>query len=138
MNQTIRRHNRPVLNDLHPWIWGTLVALTALFVLGAWGFDLHGKGDAAYLIAIVSGFFLMAVSLPLIASHINHKYVQGSDDERQKMALPNWLAGDLQTWQHRLKGSEAAVMIILPFAAAAFGMVAIAIVLHVVASTATT
>jgi|ERR1043166_4793663 hypothetical protein len=134
MTNNMTRHNRPVENTLHPWIWGALVALTALFVAGAWGFDLGGNGDAAYLIAIVSGFFVMAVSLPLIAAHIRRKYRDGDDVQDKKVRLRHWLAGDLQTWQHRLKASEAATMIVLPFAAAAIGMVAIAIVLHVVAA----
>jgi len=137
MSKNMIRHNRPVSDDLHPWIWGALIALTAIFVLGAWGFDLKGNGDAGYLIAVVSGFFLMAVTLPLISLHIARKYRDaGKDEPHKKVALRNWLAGDLQTWQHRLKGSEAAIMIILPFAAAAVGMVAIAIVLHVVANSA--
>jgi hypothetical protein len=134
MSKDMIRHDRPVSDDLHPLIYAALIALTALFVFAAWGFDLNENGGAAYLIAIVSGFFLMAVALPLISHHVWRKYRNDPEDKDRTQPLRTWCSGDLQTWQTRLKGSEAAIQIILPFVAAAIGMVAIAIVLHVVAS----
>jgi hypothetical protein len=39
-------------------------------------------------------------------------------------------AGDFVTWQDRLKGANAAIEILLPLAAVAFGMTALGIALH--------
>ena len=45
-------------------------------------------------------------------------------------AAAAWLSGEFETWQGRLKGTDAAVEILLPIAAVAFGMTIFGILLH--------
>jgi len=131
MSQNMIRHNRLVSHDLHPMIYRALIALALLFVVAAWGFA--GDGYADYLIAIVSGFVVVAVAIPYILSRMWRKHRSSEQDRtEEQIALREWMSGSFQTWQHRLKGSEAAILVLLPFAVVALGMAAFAIVLHVV------
>jgi hypothetical protein len=49
-----------------------------------------------------------------------------------KESLRMWAAGELDTWQDRVKGTNAAVEMLLPVAAVAFGMTAFGIVFGIV------
>jgi hypothetical protein len=42
----------------------------------------------------------------------------------------HWVSGEFDTWQDRVTGANAAVQILLPLAAVAFGMTAFGFVLH--------
>ena len=55
-----------------------------------------------------------------------------TDGKREPFAA--WAAGDFETWQDRVKGCDAAAEVILPIAAAAVGMTALAIVFHYAAA----
>jgi len=41
-----------------------------------------------------------------------------------------WPSGEFETWQYRVSGGEAAVEILLPLMAVAFGLFAFGLVLH--------
>jgi hypothetical protein len=134
MTREVSRHNRPVSDQLHPLIYKAIVGLVLWFVVSAWAFF----GDGEYmglLLAVVSGFFFMAVAIPCALSLIWQKY-QGSDVRRgEGISLRDWASGDFDTWQGRRKAADAAVEILLPIAAVAFGITAFGIVLHFVAAT---
>jgi hypothetical protein len=131
MNKDLMRHNRPPATGLHPLVYLSLLGFTLWFVLAAWGFAV-GDGYADYLLAIVSGFFLIAAAIPL-ALWRQWRNSGGADGSLEKSgSIREWLSGNFQTWQARLKGTDAAIMALLPFAAVAIGMTAFAIVLHVV------
>ncbi len=51
-------------------------------------------------------------------------------NQEEQESLRAWAAGDLDTWQDRVKGRNAAIEMLLPIAAVAFGMTAFGIVLH--------
>jgi type VI protein secretion system component VasK len=111
-----------------------LVGLTLWFVLSVWEFA--GDGYADYLLAVVSGFILIVVALTsaLWWQWWRHRRPDAAreDDAAQEdhESLRTWAAGDLDTWQDRLKGANAAIEMLLPIAAVAFGMTAFGIVLH--------
>jgi hypothetical protein len=131
MNNDMTRHNRPVSHDLHPWIYLATIGLAFWFVAAAWGFFDYSYTGLA--LAVVSGFFLMAVALPSIIWREWRKYRRSEEDRREASApLREWLGSNFPIWQGQMKGSEAAIMVLLPFVAVAFGMTAFAIVLHVV------
>lgn len=131
MNNDMIRHNRPVSHDLHPLIYLAAIGLTFWFVAAAWSF--FDYSYTGLTLAVVTGFFLMAVGLPSIIWREWRKYRQSEEDRRESHTpLREWLASNVPILQGRLKGSEAAIMVLLPFAAVAFGMTAFAIVLHVV------
>jgi hypothetical protein len=118
-----------VVRDLHPAIYMALVGLTLWLGLAIWGFGYDGQTD--YLLAIVSGFLFIAVAIPSTLALMVHR--QKNSDERKssgEASFREWMAGNFDTWQDRVKGRNAAVEILLPMAAIAIGMTAFAIVLH--------
>jgi len=118
-------------------VYGALGAAVLWFVLAVWAFS--GQGYADYLLAIVSGFFVVAVAIPSILWHVGKaKDVRESAHENDavhdnKRSFREWAAADFVTWQGRLRGSNAAVEALLPIATAAFGMTLFGIVFHIAA-----
>lgn len=94
-----------------------------------------GAGVTDYLLFIVSGFILFAVALALVLSRVGHgreaapDAAAGGDDRPQ--SFREWAATDFETWQGRLSGGQAAILILLPIAAAALGMTAFGIAYHI-------
>jgi hypothetical protein len=118
-----------VIRDLHPAVYMALVGLTLWLGLAIWGFGYDGQTD--YLLAIVSSFLFIAVAIPSTLALMVHR--QKSSDERKSSGEPSlqeWMTGNFDTWQDRVKGRNAAVEVLLPMAAIAIGMTAFAIVLH--------
>jgi hypothetical protein len=123
--QTTKR----VFSVLHPAVYVALVGLTSWLVLAIWGFGYDGQTD--YLLAIVTGFLVIAVAIPSTLALMVHR--QSKPDEKMtsaKTSFREWMAGDFDTWQDRVRGRNAAVEVLLPMAAIAIGMTAFAIVLH--------
>jgi hypothetical protein len=125
------RQQARVVSVLHPAVYVALVGLTLWLVLAIWGFGYDGQTD--YLLAIVTGFLVIAVAIPSTLALM--VYRQSNSDEKKssaKTSLREWMAGDFDTWQDRVKGRDAAVEVLLPMAVIAIGMTAFAIVLHFV------
>jgi hypothetical protein len=117
-----------VVRDLHPAVYTALVGLTVWLGLAVWGFGYDGQTD--YLLAIVSGFLFIAVAIPSVLALMVHH--QNSDERKSsgEASIKEWMTGNFDTWQDRVKGQNAAVEVLLPMAAIAIGMTAFAIVLH--------
>src|SRR5262249_61274206 len=97
MDASPSAHRRPEprsCKDLHPVVYGALGAAVLWFVLAVWGFS--GQGYADYLLAIVSGFFVVAVAIPSILLHVGKALeVRESAHEddgvpRQNRLVPVW------------------------------------------------
>jgi hypothetical protein len=116
---------RPVTSRLHPRVYAILVGLALWFVLSAWIFA--GSGVIDYLLFIISGFIMIAVALPGILSAVGRG--ERTTDNTYPPSFRRWARSGFETWQGRLTGVEAAVQILLPIAAVAFGMTAIGIAL---------
>ena len=125
---------RPVTSWLHPWVHAAVIGLVLWFVVWVWSFA--GVGVTDYLLFIVSGFIFIAVALPLILSRVGraHNATNGDATKRDDKPAPfrDWARGDFDIWQGRLTGAQAAMQIILPIAAAAFGMMALGIAFQIV------
>lgn len=113
---------------LHPGVYGAIVALACLLVGSVWGF--FAEDDVGYVLAVVSGFVFASILIPFQLWRIHRRYGQQSGNH-PRATIIHWLAGDFDTWQARVKSREAAIEILLPIAAVAFGMAAFAIALHV-------
>jgi hypothetical protein len=111
---------------LHPRVYGLLIGLALWLVLSVWLFA--GGGIADYLLAIVSGFIVVAVALPLILSRVQR--VDGASGNNEPRSFRDWAVMDFDTWQGRLSGAQAAAQILLPIAAVAFGMTIFGIAFH--------
>jgi hypothetical protein len=115
-----------VASDLHPFVYAALLGFAAWFVLAVWGFASDGYTD--YLLAIVSGFMLIFVAIPATLWLMARRHQDPIEGDRA--SFRGWAAGEVDTWQDRVKGANAAVEVLLPMAAIAIGMTAFAIVLH--------
>jgi len=111
-------------------VYAALIGFVAWMALAAWGFA--GPGYADLSLAVVTGLLVVAIAIPLVLWRV---WRANSDPgERGREPFADWAAGDFETWQDRLKGRNAAAEIILPIAAAAVGMTALAIVFHYAAA----
>jgi hypothetical protein len=125
-----RKPYRPtwrVTDRLHPGLYLLLAGLGLWFVLSVWAFG--GRAYTDYLLAVASGLIFIAVAIPAMLWRIwrNHPHEKG---ERRE-SLREWAASnEFSTWQDRVKGRNAAIEILLPVAAVAFGMSIFAVIVH--------
>ena len=120
---------RLVTSSLHPRVYGLLMGLTLWFVLWVWSFI--GAGETDYLLFIVSGFIAIVVALQLVLSRVGRAPEATSDDTIEDSDKPpsfrERARGDFDIEHGRLSGADAAILILLPIAAAAIGMMAFGI-----------
>ena len=133
MTRELIRHNRPVSDHLHPLVYKAAVGLALWFVLAAW--LLFRGGDYLELLLImVSVLMLIAVAIPTVI-WLSWRKAQGpAANKNAGEDFGEWLSGDFETWQGRVSAREAAIQVLLPLAAVAFGLTAIGIVLHFTAT----
>jgi hypothetical protein len=82
-------------------------------------------------LVVVSGLFFIAMAIQS-AIWLSSRARQPRDSERHPSAFRDWASGEFNISGGHLKASNAAVQILLPLAAVAFGMTAFAIVVHLV------
>jgi hypothetical protein len=112
-------------DTLHPMVYVAIAGLTALFVFSIWAFA--DGGYTEFLLAVVSGFFLMAAAIPFAIWHMWRKHAAGRQQDHE--SLRDWSSHDFDIQPGRMRGRDAVVEVLLPIAAVAFGMTALAIVL---------
>jgi hypothetical protein len=130
MKTEVGRHNRPVWDHLHPVVYGAMVVLVCWFVVSAWAL-FGGWEDLRLMLAVITGFFLIAMAIPAILwlTRWTHR---GADAARTgSISLRDWASGQFETAQGRRPAAVAAVEILLPLAAVAFGMTTMGIVQYV-------
>jgi hypothetical protein len=122
---------RPVTSTLHRRVYATVVGLAIWMVLSVWLFA--GAGVTDYLLFVVSGFIAVVVSLILILSRVGRTAATRQGD---LPPLREWARWDFEIGQgrdrSRLSSVQAAMQILLPIAAVAFGMTIFGVVLLVV------
>jgi hypothetical protein len=134
MTREVNRSNRPVSDHLHPLVYAAIAGLVLWYVISAW--DFFGEGDTGLLLAVVSGFFVMAAAIPCALWLIWRKHRRSEAERGEGISLRDWASGSFEIWQDRLKGANAIVEILLPIAAVALGMTALGIVFHFAAANA--
>lgn len=121
------RGNRPASDRAHPAIYWMIVGLAGWLVLSVWGF--FGSGYAGLALAVVTIFIVIAVAIPLVLWAIARNYRKGSATHREAdEPLSEWLAHEFDIDTGRIKATVAAMEILLPIAAVAFGMTIFALV----------
>src|SRR5205807_10045267 len=94
------------------------------------------RNDIELPLAMVSVFFLIAVLVPWSLSLVWKKYRMPHERHLHQAQFHDWRTGDVAVWGAKLRGSHAAIDMLLPLAAVAFGLTAIGIVFLVCASLA--
>lgn len=131
MSRDLVAHNQPVFDELHPKIYGAAVGLVAWFTLMAWAlFDRNS--DVSLSLVLVSVLFLVAVVLPWTMSRVWRRYRMPYEPHLQPISLHDWRAGEFAVWGAKLRGSHAAIDVLLPLTAVSFGLTAIGIVFVIV------
>jgi len=124
----IRQAPDNLARRLHPAIYLTIAGLALLFIACVGTFA--APNDSYYLIAVACGFILAAIALPYQLWRVRRHGQDPRDTSLSHRTLWGWLNADLDVWQGRIKGSDAAAGILLPIAAVAIGMLCFAIILH--------
>ncbi len=115
------RHNRPTNDELHPFVYQSLIALTLWLVLSVWVFFDRG-GYVGLALAVVTLFFLIAVGIPVVLWLAWRRSCAPSDRTQTGERFDEWVSHSFDTWTGSISGKEAALQILLPIAAVAFGM----------------
>jgi hypothetical protein len=123
------RRDRQIWDGLHPYVYAAIAALALWFVISIWLFARDPYTD--YLLAVVSGFLLIFVAIPLVLSRVERADSKAADANQP--SFRSWASCEFDTWQYRLRCGHAAVEVLLPIAAIAFGMTAFGLVLFFVA-----
>jgi hypothetical protein len=127
MSRELVAHNRPVFDQIHPKLYAGAIGLMAWFALAAWIlFD--RQDDIGLPLAIVSLFFFVAVLVPLALALVWRRHRAPQPSHPDRTSLRDWSAGDFAVWGSRVRGRDAAIDLLLPLAAVAFGLTAIGIV----------
>jgi hypothetical protein len=127
MSKDSYRPTRPITDHLHPGVYVALVFLALWFVVSAWGFG--GDGHTDYLLVVASGLILFAVAIPITLWRIWRSHPH--EEAPPTRSLREWASTrEFRTWQDRVKAKNAAIEILLPIAAVAFGMSIFAIIVH--------
>jgi hypothetical protein len=134
-NSIDSKSKRLVTTALHPGVYAALIALSLWFVVWVWSF--LGGGETGYLLFVVSGFIGVVIALQLILSRVtrpseNSNQNTAAADAKYAPSLRDWLRGDFDIQEGPLRSTEAAIIIILPIAAAAIGMMAFGIEFQIV------
>jgi energy-coupling factor transporter transmembrane protein EcfT len=119
---------RPATNGLHPYVYAAIAALVFWFVLAIW-VSFASDGYTDWLLMVVSAFLMIFVALPFVLSRVSR---DDADDGGPRRSFRNWASCEFDTWQYRLKCGHAAVEVLLPVAAIAFGMTAFGVILLLV------
>ena len=85
-------------------------------------------GDISLSLVFVTLLFFVAIAVPALMALLWRKYRTPHQDHPHELSFRDWKSGDLAVWGARLRSMHAAVDMLLPFAAVAFGLTAIGIV----------
>jgi hypothetical protein len=126
MNERLMERNESssaVRSGFHPLIYKAAIALVALFVIAAWvAFD--RQSDIELPLAILSILLFVAVFLPYLLWRI-WRTGQASANTKDQQRLLEMGAGSMKVGQGELRSRDAAIDMLLPLAAVAFGLVAL-------------
>ncbi|OAF01412.1 hypothetical protein AYJ54_28350 [Bradyrhizobium centrolobii] len=134
MKRDLVARKRPVFDELHPKIYAAAVGLVAWFAFMAWVlFD--RSSDISLSLGLVTLLFVVAILLPWILALLWRRYRMPYEPHRGPTSLHDWEAGEFAVWGAKLRGSHAAIDVLLPLAAVSFGLTAIGIVFVIVRAT---
>jgi hypothetical protein len=106
--------------------------------MALWVWSFVGAGETDYLLFIVTGFIVVVVALQLILMRVRRTDKTANDgntaDDSKgwRTFIPPMGSGRIEAERGRLHAAEAALLILLPIAAAAIGMMAFGIEFQIV------
>ena len=135
MARELVAHNKPVFEHLHRRVYTAAIGLVVWYAVAAWLlFD--RKENIGLPLAMVSVLLLVAVLLPLALTLVWKRHPLPDQHHPHQLSFHDWSVGDFAAWGARLHGTHAAIDVLLPLAAVAFGLTALGIVFLICASLA--
>ncbi|WP_159589421.1 hypothetical protein [Chelativorans xinjiangense] len=125
MKRVSNRHT----TGLHPGVYRAVVGLTALYVLAVW-YGFSGREYTDYLLFVVTAFLAFCVGLASTAGRLQRQHPSARPASRD--SFERWAKTYVDVADKPVKGYIATVEILLPLAAVAFGMLAFAVLAHIV------
>jgi hypothetical protein len=134
MNSLVPAHQ--VSDRLHPLVQKAAAGLLVWFVIAAW-LLFGGAGYIDLALAMVSVLVFMAITIPWaiwragVAARRRDAAANGAEPEAGDASpgpFTHWLHGRFATWTDEERPATAAVEVLLPLAAVAFGLTALGIV----------
>jgi hypothetical protein len=123
-------HGKAMRSDrLHPRIYWLVAELALWMIVSAWAFFFTGAYTSVTL-AVVTGFIAVAVGLPLILSRVGYGIEDAEHPHDRPPRYHDWASGEFDAWQCELHAREATLQVLLPIAAAAFGMTLIGLAFY--------
>jgi hypothetical protein len=122
-----------VSDQLHPLVHKAAAGLLIWFVVAAW-LLFGGAGYIDLALAIVSVLVFMALAIPaaLRRAFVVAQRGEPADPAKEPSeTFGAWLQGRFATWTDHEESSTAAMEVVLPLAAVAFGITALGIVFQV-------
>ena len=130
---TDQRSQQQVSDQLHPLVHLAGAGLLIWFVVAAW-LLFSESGYIELALTIISVLVFMAIAIPAALLRASRKSGgagdAGTGAGNTSESVATWLQGQFVTWTDQEKSSTAAVEILLPLAAGAFGITALGIVLE--------
>jgi hypothetical protein len=127
MARQLTTHNRPVFDQFHPGVYGVAVGLVAWFALAAWIlFD--RQSDISLPLGMVSVLLVVAVLLPWSLSLVWKRHRLPPERHADGVSFNDWKTGEFVVWGSRIHSIHAAIDMLLPLAAVAFGLTGIGVV----------
>jgi len=127
MDEARDRPTSVVSDQLHPLVYGAMAGLVLCLGLGIVGIAVPGTAGLVFS-ALAGGGFVTITVLLLVrrcwSSFEIHPRL------RAPTSFSDWVSGDFDAWDTRLKGSNAAILALLQIAAIALGMDAFALAWH--------
>jgi hypothetical protein len=131
-------HNKPVFDHVHPRVYTAAIGFVVWFAIAAWILFDHkfdSVDDMALPLAMISVLLLFVVLLLSALTAVGSRHQLPHDGDVGNIAYRDWRLGDFAVWGAKLKTTDAVIDMLLPLAAAAFGLTAIGIVFLICAST---
>jgi uncharacterized membrane protein YjgN (DUF898 family) len=132
MSKDVILYHQPPSDQLHPLVYKMAVGLVLCFVIAAWIF-FDRQRDIGELLGFASGLLLVAIVLPFVLWRVWRREQEQPVTDGTRFR--HWAARDFDVWEARLKGSHAAIDVLLPLASVAIGLTALGIVFALVAAT---
>ena len=114
------RHNRPN-DELHPVIYRSIIGLTIWLVLSVWVLFSRGAYEGLTL-SVITLFFVILIGIPVLLWLTWRRNIDPYEQHNYSAPFSEWISHPFMTWTGGISGREAAVQILLPIAAVAFGM----------------
>jgi hypothetical protein len=114
-------HNKPPNDELHPLVYRSMLGLAIWLVLSVWALFSRGSYQGLTL-TVITLFFLIAVGIPVILWLTWRRNSNPNEQHGYVAPFGEWVTHPFMTWTGGISGGEAAIQILLPISAVAFGM----------------